>query len=261
VFTEAIGSLTWERMVAFPKRSSRTALTLWVSIGAIGLAIGTVLGPGSVAAGSVDAPVTDGGRASSDVSPSSGVVPRSAGSTLPSVGRPEGVPVRPPRAPALKREYVDACERGNSQVLQRDFAGAVASYRMAIAQSVHEPLGYYLLGEAELAAGNFAEAETSWQRALAESERDPALHARTLFVLADLRERQKMWDAARVAWQAYIDWLDRSSVPGFPASARSRQEAIERMTRQDRAYEVVRERIRETSDGGVFSNAAAGTTP
>lgn len=184
----------------------------------------------------------------------------SPGSTLPSVGRPEGAPFRLPRAPALNRGYVDACERGSSQFLQHDFPGAVASYRAAIALSVHEPLGYYLLAEAELSAGNLADAEIPLQRALAESERDPALHARALFVLADLRERQKSWDAAKIAWQAYADWLDKSSAPGFPASARSRQDAIERMTRQDRAYEVVRQRIRETSDGGVFSDAASDST-
>jgi len=124
---------------------------------------------------------------------------------------------------------------------------------------VDEPLGYYLLGEAELAAGNLADAEASWRRAAAESDGDPSMHARALFVLADLMEREKRWDAAKAAWQAYLDAIPQPPAAGsFAGSARSRLEALERMTRQDRAYDTVRRRIRETSDGGVFSSVSGG---
>lgn len=160
-----------------------------------------------------------------------------------------------PLTEGLGRAYLQACERGNAQYASRDFASAVASYRAAISQAPHASLGYYWLGEAQLASGDFADAEASWRRALSESERDPAMHARILFVMADLKERQKLWDEAKIAWQAYRDWLTQfPAAGGFATSAEARREAIERMLLQERAAAVVRRRIQETADGGVFSS-------
>jgi hypothetical protein len=113
-----------------------------------------------------------------------------------------------------------------------------------------------LIGEAQLAAGNIAEAEAAWNRALLESsEKDPAVRGRILFVIADLKERQWKWEDAKVAWQVYSDWA--RSVPSesaFPASALSRRQVIDVMLRQDKNYEIVRRRIAETQDGGVFTD-------
>jgi hypothetical protein len=81
------------------------------------------------------------------------------------------------------------------------------------------------------------------------------MHARALFVIADLKERQWKWDDAKAAWQAYLDWTNRFPNAGtFPASARSRQQVIDVMLKQDKAYEIVRRRIAETKDGGVFTD-------
>jgi tetratricopeptide (TPR) repeat protein len=159
-----------------------------------------------------------------------------------------------PAAPSVK--YVEACTRGNVKYATRDFQGAIALYRGAIELDPKNPLGYYLLGEAQLAAGNIAEADAAWSRASAESgERDPAMHARALFVIADLKERQWKWDDAKTAWQAYLDWANRfPNAVAFPASARSRLQVIDVMLKQDKAYEIVRRRIAETKDGGVFTD-------
>jgi tetratricopeptide (TPR) repeat protein len=159
-------------------------------------------------------------------------------------------------APATSVKYVEACTRGNVKYAARDFQAAIALYRTAIDLDPKNPLAHYLLGEAQLAAGNVAEAEAAWNRASTESnERDPAMHARVLFVIADLKERQWKWDDAKAAWQAYLDWTNRFPNAGaFPASGRSRLQVIDVMLKQDKAYEIVRRRIAETKDGGVFTD-------
>jgi tetratricopeptide (TPR) repeat protein len=154
------------------------------------------------------------------------------------------------------QKYRDACSQGNGKYAARDFAGAVEAYRKAIEMDAKNPLGHYLLGEAQLAAGSLAEADAAWNRAALESgERDPALRAKILFVLADLRERQKKWDDAKAAWQVYLDWAAKFPNAGaFVASAQSRQQVIDTMLKQDKAYEIVRQRIADTKNGGAFTD-------
>ena len=154
------------------------------------------------------------------------------------------------------RAFTGLIEQGNAKAAARDFVGAIDAYRKAIELSPHQPLGHYLLGEAQLAAGNMAEAEASWTRAAAEAnEADPGFRARVLFVLADLKERQKKWEEARAAWQVYLDWAGRFPDAGvFPESARSRQQVLDATIKNDKAVEAVRARIAATADGGTFSD-------
>jgi tetratricopeptide (TPR) repeat protein len=153
-------------------------------------------------------------------------------------------------------KYKEALSQGTGKYAARDFAGAIDAYRRAIELDPKNPLGHYLLGEAQLAAGSLTEADAAWNRAALESsDRDPSLRAKILFVLADLRERQKKWEDAKAAWQVYLDWATRYPKAGaFPASGQSRQQFIDSMLKQDKAYEVVRQRIADTKGGGVFSD-------
>jgi tetratricopeptide (TPR) repeat protein len=153
-------------------------------------------------------------------------------------------------------EYRKACDLGNAKYASRDFPGAIEQYRKAIEFSPKQALAFYFLGEAELAAASLTEAEAAWTRAALESgEQDPVLHARVLFVLADLKERQRKWDDARAAWQVYLDWASRyPNANAFPASGQSRQQVIDSMKRQEKAYEIVRQRIEETKAGNVFTD-------
>jgi tetratricopeptide (TPR) repeat protein len=159
-----------------------------------------------------------------------------------------------PKGPG--KEYLKICEAGNAKYAGRDFAGAIDQYRKAIELTPKYALAYYLMGEAQLAAGNISEADAAWNRASLESnEQDPALRARVLFVIADLRERQKRWDDAKSAWQVYLDW--GTKFPGanvFTASGLSRQQVIDTMSKQDKAYDIVRQRIEATKAGGVFTD-------
>jgi tetratricopeptide (TPR) repeat protein len=158
--------------------------------------------------------------------------------------------------PAPSGKYAQTCAQGNAKYVARDFPAAIALYRSAIEHDPKDPLGYYLLGAAQLAAGNIPEADASWNRALTSaSDKDPAMRARILFVIADLKERQWKWDDAKTAWQAYLDYTARfPNAAAFPASAHSRQQVIDAMLKQDKAYDIVRKRIAATKDGGVFSD-------
>ena len=160
-------------------------------------------------------------------------------------------------------EHMETCIEGNKQYVARDFKAAIATYRRAITLNAKHPLGHYLLGEAQLADGNMAEAEASWKQAeLVADAGNPQLRARVLFVLADVKERQKKWEEARVAWQAYGDFVGRygDAGVGFPSSGASRIQAIEAMTKLNAEADKVKQRIRDTADGGVFTtiDASAG---
>ncbi len=160
--------------------------------------------------------------------------------------------------PTASPKYKEACSQGNAKYVARDFAGAIDAYRTAIELEPKNPLAHYLLGEAQLAAGSLTEADAAWNRAALEStDGEPSLRAKILFVLADLRERQKKWDDAKAAWQVYLDWATKyPGVSAFPASGQSRQQAIDAMLRQDKSYELVRRRIADTKNGGVFTDVS-----
>jgi tetratricopeptide (TPR) repeat protein len=153
-------------------------------------------------------------------------------------------------------KYAEACSQGNARYASRDYQGAIALYRSAIELDPHNALGHYLIGEAHLAAGNIGDAEAAWNQASVESsDKEPDLRARILFVIADLKERQWKWSDAVAAWQVYIDWATRfPKAAVFPDSGRSRQQVIDHMLKQDKAYEVVRRHIALAKDGGVFTD-------
>src|SRR5580658_4385657 len=129
------------------------------------------------------------------------------------------------QATGASAKYRDACLEGNSKYAARDWPAAIESYRKAIELDPKNPLGHYFLGEAQLASGNMTEAEAAWTRAsLVGTDKDATVMARVLFVLADLKERNKKWSEARAAWQAYLDYAAKFPDAGaFPTSGQSRQ--------------------------------------
>ncbi len=155
--------------------------------------------------------------------------------------------------------FMETVAQGNAKVAARDFPGAIELYRKAIQLAPNDPLGHYLLGEAQLENGNMTEAEASWQHAANAAGKDDPLHAKVLFCLADLRERQKKWDDAKAAWQQYADFAKSHTDAGaFPDSATQRIAAIEAMQKQDKAYEVVRKRIADEEKAAAKGGAKKG---
>ncbi len=149
--------------------------------------------------------------------------------------------------------FMETCLQGNAKYVARDLPGAIELYRRAIVLAPRNPLGHYLLGEALLASGSLNDAELSWKTAEeASDDRNPTMRARVLFVLADIKERQKKWDEAKAAWQVYGDYAQKHADAGASTQTSiSRGQAIDDMLKQDKLYEVVRQRIAAERDGGA----------
>lgn len=147
--------------------------------------------------------------------------------------------------------FMESVAQGNAKATSRDFAGAIELYRKAIQLQPANPLGHYLLGEAQLAMGNLTEAEASMNQADNVGDKAPNVKVKVLFVLADLKERQKKWDDAKAAWTRYTEYATNHPEAGaIAASAAARIQAIDDMLKQDKAYDVVRQRIAAEKDGG-----------
>src|SRR5262249_44631345 len=146
--------------------------------------------------------------------------------------------------------------KGNERYAAKDYAGAIELYKRAIQLNPRSPLGPYVLGEAYLASDNVTEAEAAFRQAVELSDsRNPPLRSHVLFALADCYEREKKWELARSAWQAYAEHASKAPDAGaFPQSAVARIKAIDDAIKLARAYDVVRERIaNEKRDAGPSS--------
>jgi tetratricopeptide (TPR) repeat protein len=149
-------------------------------------------------------------------------------------------------------EFDDAINQGCVKYVAKDIPGAIELFRKATQIQPRNPLGYYLLGEAQLGAGSLPDAEAAWLQADQVSDSGPtAVKAKILFVLADLRERQGRWDDAKVAWKRYADFAGTPDSGAFPESAATRIKDIETMQKQYKDYAIVRKRIRD-EDGGAL---------
>jgi tetratricopeptide (TPR) repeat protein len=139
--------------------------------------------------------------------------------------------------------FMEQINKGEAAFVARDFAGAVAAFQEAVKLDGQAMLGFYRLGEAQLAAGKPDEADAVWQTALGKKGPED-LNAKVLFVIADLRERQKKLQAAKDAWAAYTAFVQgHSKANGYPASATERQKQIDRRMKDEKDYAVVKERI------------------
>jgi tetratricopeptide (TPR) repeat protein len=150
-------------------------------------------------------------------------------------------------------EFIDAINQGSLKYVGKELPASVELFRKAVQLQPRNPLGYYLLGEALLATGSLPDAETAWlQGEQVADAGPPSVHAKLLFVIADLRERQGRWDDAKVAWKKYADFAAQNSDAGaYPQSAETRIRDTEKMQKQDQDYVIVRKRIRD-EDGGAL---------
>ncbi|WP_438016368.1 hypothetical protein WMF18_36865 [Sorangium sp. So ce315] len=139
--------------------------------------------------------------------------------------------------------YMEQILKGQASFVARDIPGAIAAFQEAIKLDPTKMLGFYRLGEAMLESANQAEAEAAWTTALGKKGTE-ALHAKVLFCLADLRERQKNWQGAREAWGTYGAFVTSNpKAGGYPATATERQKQIDRRMKDEKDYAAVKERI------------------
>jgi predicted Zn-dependent protease len=139
--------------------------------------------------------------------------------------------------------YAEAIAKGEGAYVARDLPGAITSFQDAIKLDTEKMLGFFRLGEAQLETGKPDEADSTWQTALGKKGTDD-LNAKLLFVIADLRERQHKWQAAKDAWAAYSAFLqNHTKVNGYPATATERTKQADRRMKDEVDYGAVKDRI------------------
>jgi tetratricopeptide (TPR) repeat protein len=92
---------------------------------------------------------------------------------------------------------------GDRAAIARDFDAAIAKYRSVVADDPRNALAHYRIAQAQAMKGDLNEAEQAYFAALRFSGTNDALRAKVLFCIADLRERQKAYEAAVDAWTEY----------------------------------------------------------
>jgi tetratricopeptide (TPR) repeat protein len=149
-----------------------------------------------------------------------------------------------------------ACAEGTGKFLAQDYKGALESFQGAVRLAPKNPLGHYLTAEAFLALGDVAEADASLRRADASTDfRTSHLRSKILFLVAVTKERAQKWDDARLAWQAYNDFVMRYVDGGgtFPLNATARIKAIDDALRKEKSMDTIRARIDASASGTLFN--------
>lgn len=142
--------------------------------------------------------------------------------------------------------------KGIERHVAKDPTAAIDSFKKAIQLSPRNPLPHALLAEVYLAANNLGEADAAIQQALDADAKNALARSRVLHLRALIFERQKKWDDAKLAWQAYGEHAAKAGDAGvLPGPGVSRIEAIRRAAELDRSSAIVRERIAaEKADAG-----------
>jgi tetratricopeptide (TPR) repeat protein len=160
-------------------------------------------------------------------------------------------------------QFMETVGKGNSLYAAKDYPGAIDTFKKAILLNPRHPLGPYLLGEAYLATANLGEAEAAFKAAEELNDpKQPMVRSHVLFALADCYEREHKWEPARTAWQAYAEHAAKLGPDGgaHPQSGAARIKAIDDALKQDKAYEVVRQRIAaEKADSGAADGGKPAT--
>lgn len=140
---------------------------------------------------------------------------------------------------------------GNTKFAAKDFAGALEAYKKATTIDPKDPLGHYLVAEAQLAQGNITDAQTALATGEKVGDKRPDVMGKILFLEADTKEREKKWTDAKTAWGRYAEWASKHDAGAMPSTATGRIQAIDDYAKLDQQYEDVRKRIAaEKTDGG-----------
>jgi tetratricopeptide (TPR) repeat protein len=178
-------------------------------------------------------------------------IPASALAQAPAPAAPQktaaaGEPRRDPRGIKGISPFWEALKKGDNAYVARDYDGAIAAYKDAITKEPQNALGHYRIGEAQLAKGEIAEAESAWVAGLRYVGANHALRAKLLFVLADLRERQKGYDEATEAWGKYEAFVrDQPQSKGYPQTPAERKKRIAAWKKLSADYVEVKARIQK----------------
>jgi tetratricopeptide (TPR) repeat protein len=142
--------------------------------------------------------------------------------------------------------FWELLKKGDNAYVARDYDGAISTYKEAITKEPQNALGHYRIGEAHLAKGDMQEAEAAWIAGLRYVGANHPLRAKLMFVLADLRERQKSYDDATDAWTKYESFVQQQpQSKGYPASAADRKKRVAEYKKLLADYVDVKKRIQK----------------
>jgi tetratricopeptide (TPR) repeat protein len=142
--------------------------------------------------------------------------------------------------------YTATMTKGHRAMAAHDFAGAIAAYRAAVAETPRAALPLYFLGEAQTSNGELSEAAVSYESGVGLAAANDDLHGRLLFVLADLRERQGNWAEARRGWENYAQFLAaHPAVKGYATTATERSNALTVHVDLEASSAAVKDRIEQ----------------
>lgn len=149
-------------------------------------------------------------------------------------------------------QYMETVAKGIERFVAKDITSAIDTFKKAMQLNPRQPLAPYLLAEAYLSQSNLGEADAALAQAYEADSKDAALRSHVLFLRATILERQKKWEDAKAAWQAYTEHAAKHADAGtFPQTGAERVKAILKVAELDKAYVAVRERIvAEKADAG-----------
>ena len=123
-------------------------------------------------------------------------------------------------------------------------------------------MGHYRMGEAELAKGNLKEAEAVWQSALRFVGENGALKAKILFVLADVKERERSLEEATNGWNAYEAHSKAApTVKTYPDTPTDRLKRIQEWKQLETDYAAVKDRIKQRLEEAEKKAAESALSP
>jgi tetratricopeptide (TPR) repeat protein len=173
-----------------------------------------------------------------------------------------GGPRRDPKGIKGISPFWEAIKKGDDAYAARDFDGAKTAYEDAIRAEPQNPMGHYRMGEVELAKGNLKDAETAWQSALRFAAEKPAVKAKVLFVLADLKERARSLEEATNGWNAYeTNSKGDTNVKTYPATPADRKKRITDWQQLETDYAAVKERIKQRLEEAEKKAAESAQSP
>lgn len=153
-------------------------------------------------------------------------------------------PTKPEPKAAAGGAAADPEKDGDRAYLAHDFDGALAAYQRGLKKQPQNARLHYRVGQTQIAKGDLKEAEAAYLAAVRFVAADHALKAKLLFVLADLRERQKAYDDAHEGWSKYEALLkEQSGVKGFPQTASERKKRLTEYKQLLTDYAAVKARI------------------
>ncbi|HRI63419.1 MAG TPA: hypothetical protein PK156_04255 [Polyangium sp.] len=204
------------------------------------LASSVVFASGAFAQGKAAPAPAKAAPAPAKGAPAKGAPAKDAGPKV----EPPVFPLKDPQGRAGISPYMELINKGEASFIARDFAGAVVQFQEAIKADGGKMLAFYRMGEAQLAAGKPEEADAIWTAGLSK-EGTPTMKATLLFCLADLKERQKKFDAAKEAWGKYAQFLKdhAQDAKGYALTPEERAKVIDRHVKDEKDYAPVKERI------------------